>query len=83
MRLRRLLIEQYGNFERLDLSLAVEPNRINLVVAPNGAGKSMLRRAFHDLLFGYKTEAKLNYRYKRGLNLQAEAVTASGWSGSK
>ena len=78
MRLRRLLIEQYGNFERLDLALAVEPGRISLVVAPNGAGKSMLRRAFHDLLFGYKADARLNFRYKKGLSLQAEAVTRTG-----
>src|ERR1700712_5764624 len=78
MRLRRLLIEQYGNFERLDLALAAEPGRINLVVAPNGAGKSVLRQAFHDLLFGYATKSKMNFRYRNGLNLQAEAVTRSG-----
>ena len=44
MRLRRLLIEHYGCFERADLAFAAEPGRVNLVVAPNGAGKSVLRR---------------------------------------
>jgi uncharacterized protein YhaN len=78
MRLRRLLIEQYGVFERLDLALATEPGRINLIVAPNGAGKSMLRQAFHDLLFGYSTKSKMNFRYRAGLSLEAEAVTRSG-----
>jgi uncharacterized protein YhaN len=78
MRLRRLLIEQYGNFECLDLALAAEPGRINLIVAPNGAGKSVLRQAFHDLLFGYGPKTRMNFRYSKGLNLQAEAITQSG-----
>jgi uncharacterized protein YhaN len=75
-----MLIEQYGNFERLDLSFAAERGRINLIVAPNGAGKSVLRQAFHDLLFGYGPKTRMNFRYSKGLNLQAEAQTQSGES---
>jgi uncharacterized protein YhaN len=79
MRLRRLLIEHYGNFERVELALAAQPGCINLVVAPNGAGKSVLRQAFHDLLFGIPVQSKMRFRYDyAGMNLQADAVTQSG-----
>ncbi len=52
MRLRRLKLDHYGNFAALDLPLDPAPGVINLIEAPNGAGKSVLRQAFHDLLFG-------------------------------
>ena len=52
MRLARLTLERYGPFERLDLPLDPMPGRVNLIVAPNGFGKSVLRRAIGDMLFG-------------------------------
>jgi uncharacterized protein YhaN len=79
MRLRRLLIEHYGCFERADLAFAVEPGRINLIVAPNGAGKSVLRQAFHDLLFDIPLQSAMKFRFDYpGMALQAEAVAADG-----
>ncbi len=79
MRLRRLLIEQYGCFERADLAFAAEPGRINLVVAPNGAGKSVLRQAFHDLLFDIPLQSAMKFRFDYpGMALHAEAVAADG-----
>src|ERR1700733_9702458 len=79
MRLRRLLIEQYGNFEHVELALAAQPGCINLIVAPNGAGKSVLRQAFHDLLFGIPAQSKMRFRYDyAGMHLHADAVTQAG-----
>ncbi len=79
MRLRRLLIEHYGCFERADLAFAAEPGRINLVVAPNGAGKSVLRQAFHDLLFDIPLQSPMRFRFDYpGMALHAEAVAADG-----
>lgn len=79
MRLRRLLIEQYGCFERADLRFATEPGRITLVVAPNGAGKSVLRQAFHDLLFDIPLQSPMQFRFGYpGMALHAEAIAADG-----
>ena len=52
MRLGRLILERYGPFEQLDLPLDPTPGRVNLIVAPNGYGKSVIRRAIGELLFG-------------------------------
>ena len=79
MRLRRLLIERYGCFERADLAFATEPGRINLVVAPNGAGKSVLRQAFHDLLFDIPLQTPMRFRFGyAGMALHAEAIAEDG-----
>ncbi len=79
MRLRRLLIERYGCFERAELRFATEPGRITLVVAPNGAGKSVLRQAFHDLLFDIPMQSPMQFRFGySGMALQAEAIAADG-----
>ncbi len=79
MRLRRLLIQEYGCFERADLTLSAEPGCIDLVVAPNGAGKSVLRHAFHDLLFDIPMQSPMQFRFPyKGMRLHAEAVAADG-----
>ncbi len=80
MRLKSLLIENYGVFKRLEIPLSVVPGTIDLVVAPNGAGKSMLRGAMHDLLFGIPVQApavKFRFGYS-GMALHADAVLADG-----
>lgn len=79
MRLRRLRLENYGCFERTELQLATDPGRLNLVVAPNGAGKSLLRQAFHDLLFDIPLQSAMKFRFGyAGMALHAEAVAADG-----
>ena len=52
MRLRSLTLENYGIFRAQRIVFDATPGRINLLIAPNGAGKSILRNAFCDLLFG-------------------------------
>ena len=79
MRLRRLLIEDYGPFGRADLHLNAEPGALNLVVAPNGAGKSVLRHAFHDLLFDIPMRSPMQFRFPyKGMRLHAEAIASDG-----
>ena len=80
MRLRRLKLDHYGNFAALDLPLDPAPGVINLIEAPNGAGKSVLRQAFHDLLFGI--DAKTPFLFPRFAGerpeLTADAVLDDG-----
>lgn len=87
MRLRSLAVDSYGNFERLRLAFDPRPGCINLAVAPNGAGKSVLRQALHDLLFEIGLQSPMRFRHGYpNMNLQAEAVArdgaplALGWS---
>jgi uncharacterized protein YhaN len=79
MRLKTLVLERYGCFERAALNFAAEPGRINVMVAPNGAGKSVLRQAFHDLLFDIPLQSVMKFRFGySGMSLQAEAVDDDG-----
>lgn len=79
MRLSRLLIEKYGNIDQADLAFDPSPGCINLLLAPNGAGKSVLRQAFHDLLFGIPLQSPMKFQFGYpGMNLQARARSAAG-----
>jgi len=63
MRLTGLTLRRYGPFEETALVFDPVPGRINLVLAPNGAGKSVLRQAFHDLLFGIGGQTPMGFRH--------------------
>lgn len=77
MRLSRLTLLRYGCFEAADLVL--HPTRLNLVLAPNGAGKSVLRQAFADLLCGIPLRSPMDFRFGvAGMRLMAEAVLPDG-----
>ena len=79
MRLRQLGLDSYGNFATETLDLDAEPGRINLVLAPNGAGKSVLRQAISELLFGIHPQTPMGFEYGYGpMRLRAEAVFADG-----
>ncbi len=79
MRLSRLRLERYGAFEAADIRFDPAPGRITLLIAPNGAGKSILRQAFHDLLFDIPMQSGMKFRYEfKGMALYAEAVDAEG-----
>jgi uncharacterized protein YhaN len=77
MRLSALRLERYGPFE--DLRLTLDPGRLNLICAPNGAGKSVLRTAFSDLLFGIGGKSPMGFRFNyAGMRLTAEAIGPDG-----
>ncbi len=75
MRLLSLTLENYGIFQSQRITFDPAPGRINLLIAPNGAGKSILRNAFCDLLFGIHGQTQMGFRYGYGrMRLMAEAV---------
>ncbi len=79
MRLRRLGLEAYGNFAATSLELSPEPGVINIVEAPNGAGKSVLRHALAELLFGIHPQTPMGFQFDYNrMRLHAEAVFPDG-----
>ncbi|WP_428492544.1 AAA family ATPase [Rhodopila sp.] len=63
MRLAHFRLERYGPFEQLDLPLDPTPGRVNLIVAPNGYGKSIIRQAIGEFLFGIEPRTAMSFRF--------------------
>ncbi len=61
MRLASLTLERYGPFDRLTVPLDAAPGRVNLLVAPNGWGKSVVRQAIGDFLFGIPERSAMSF----------------------
>lgn len=81
MRLTGLALRRYGPFEDMALAFDPTPGRINLVLAPNGAGKSVLRQAFNDLLFGIGAQTPMGFRHGYpGMQLSATGIGPDGGS---
>lgn len=79
MRLLSLTLENYGIFQSQRIAFDPAPGCINLLIAPNGAGKSILRNAFCDLLFGIHGQSPMGFRYGYNrMRLLAEAVASDG-----
>lgn len=79
MRLNSISLASYGNFEAVRLALDPCPGHINLVLAPNGGGKTVLRRAFRDLLFGIPGQTEMAFRFGyAGMRLFAEGLDGDG-----
>ena len=79
MRLTALSLTRYGNFESQRITFDPRPGALNLLLAPNGAGKSVLRAAFCDLLFGIGGQTPMGFRYGYpGMRIAAEAVGPDG-----
>ena len=79
MRLGTLTLERYGPFETLHLPFDPAPGRLNLIVAPNGYGKSVIRTAISDLLFGIHARTPMDFRFgTERMRLLADVTTATG-----
>jgi uncharacterized protein YhaN len=75
MRLTALTLTRYGNFDNEHIIFDPRPGVLNLVLAPNGGGKSVLRAAFCDLLFGIGGQTQMGFRYGYpGMRIAAEAI---------
>lgn len=75
MRLTNLTLTRYGNFESERLAFDPRPGTLNLLLAPNGGGKSVLRSAFCDLLFGIGSQTPMGFRYGYpGMRIAAEGI---------
>jgi uncharacterized protein YhaN len=79
LRLTGLTLKRYGPFADTSLSFNPEPGRINLILAPNGAGKSVLRHAFGELLFGIGGQTPMGFRHGyAGMQLSATGLAPDG-----
>lgn len=66
MRITRLDLLRYGKFTDARLALPGAAQDFHLIVGPNEAGKSTLRSAIQDLLFGIETRSR--YSFLHGYN---------------
>lgn len=79
MRLTGLTLRRYGSFAETALAFDPAPGRINLVLAPNGAGKSVLRQALGELLFGIGGQTPMGFRHGySGMQLSASGIAPDG-----
>ena len=61
MRITRLDLLKYGKFTDRSLALPPAAQDFHLIVGPNEAGKSTLRSAIQDLLFGIEMRSRYNF----------------------
>jgi uncharacterized protein YhaN len=61
MRITRLDLLRYGKFTDKSVALPGAAKDFHLIVGPNEAGKSTLRSAIQDLLFGIETRSRYNF----------------------
>lgn len=61
MRITRLDLLRYGKFTDKSVFLPYVEKDFHLIVGPNEAGKSTLRNAIQDLLFGIETRSRYNF----------------------
>lgn len=61
MRITRLDLLKYGKFTDRSIALPPAAQDFHLIVGPNEAGKSTLRSAIQDLLFGIETRSRYNF----------------------
>nr|WP_294506619.1 AAA family ATPase [uncultured Rhodopila sp.] len=79
MRLTALILNKYGCFDDERIAFDPRPGVLNLLVAPNGAGKSVLRTAFGDLLFGIHGQTPMAFRFGYpGMRITADILQQDG-----
>jgi len=61
MRITRLDLLRYGKFTDISVALPSSAKDFHLIVGPNEAGKSTLRNAVQDLLFGIEARSRYNF----------------------
>ncbi len=64
MRIRRLDLVRFGRFTDAAIDLPSQTPDLHIVTGPNEAGKSTVRTALGDLLFGIPTRSSLNFVHK-------------------
>lgn len=80
MRIRHLKLLRYGHFTDTSLDLAPRAVDMHVVVGSNEAGKSTVRAALGDLLFGIPARSELNFLHDYGSMRLGAALEASGES---
>ena len=80
MRIRRLDLVRYGKFTDYQIDLPRPQNTdqpdFHLIVGPNEAGKSTIRHAISDLLFGIENRSRFDFLHdKKEMRIGAELET--------
>ncbi|HUG56837.1 MAG TPA: AAA family ATPase [Candidimonas sp.] len=78
MRFHRLDLVRYGKFTDRRLEFPRAPRDFHMVVGPNEAGKSTLRQAFYDLLFGFHVRTPLDFLHPKSELRLAAAIEQAG-----
>ncbi len=79
MRFHRLDLIKYGKFSDRSVEFPAAKQDFHLIVGPNEAGKSTLRSAIVDLLFGIPTRSLLSFLHPLNeLRLGAYVSNTSG-----
>jgi uncharacterized protein YhaN len=75
MRLTSVTLQRYGNYEAERILFSPVKGTVNILLAPNSAGKSVLRNAFADLLFGIHNQTPMDFRFGySGMRISADIV---------
>jgi len=79
MRLASLTLVRYGNYDSEKIRFDTNRGTVNILLAPNSAGKSVLRSAFADLLFGIHNQTPMGFRFGYpGMRIAADIVRNDG-----
>lgn len=79
MRLAELNLLAYGKFTDCELRFPHGEHDFHIIVGPNEAGKSTVRRAIRELLFGMERQSPLGFLHPQSdLRLKAVLEAASG-----
>jgi len=73
MRISELNLIAYGKFTDLKLSFPRATHDFHVIIGPNEAGKSTLRRAITELLFGMERQSPLGFKHPQS-DLRVSAV---------
>lgn len=65
MRCNQLDLARYGKFTDRRIEFPVARRDFHMIVGPNEAGKSTLRQAFFDLLFGFHARTPLDFLHPK------------------
>lgn len=79
MRLAELNLLAYGKFTNEKLSFPQGTNDFHVLIGPNEAGKSTVRRAITELLFGMETRSPLGFLHAQS-DLRVAGVLETGTS---
>ena len=82
MRFNRVNLERYGNFtgQSIEFGEPVAEGDFHIVFGPNEAGKSTLRDACIDYLFGFEHITPYNFKHPNSTLLISAEITASDQS---
>lgn len=79
MRIQELNLLAYGKFTDHKLAFPTGKHDFHVIIGPNEAGKSTVRRAISELLFGMERQSPLGFKHPQSdLRISAVVESASG-----